>query len=279
MKIKDYNGMMSHLTRPDTMTPERRAEVEAKKLKADIIRRNKVRAEYGVAPVPMPEDPMVTFVKNNNANNENPGTFKRLVEQDEKEYKQKQKQMHLPGMEPKKKKGVLDTLNNNLVKNYNLYEAEPGGEEMIVGPNGQIMMESELKKKFEKEETKQATPEQVGKLAERLERNAQMTGGKGPLSRAPKEQSPFIKHRQKVGDVIRNQKDKKVVLLNNTKPIKFEFSPILRKEFFEPVKLDPQTEALGKKVFAEARESEQERIRNRNSGLGYFSRGTKFNDE
>ena len=29
----------------------------------------------------------------------------------------------------------------------------------------------------------QATPEQVGKLAERLERNAQMTGGKGPFTR------------------------------------------------------------------------------------------------
>ena len=29
----------------------------------------------------------------------------------------------------------------------------------------------------------QATPEQVGKLAERLERNAQMTGGKGPFTK------------------------------------------------------------------------------------------------
>jgi len=37
------------------------------------------------------EDPMTTWIKNNNSNNENPGTFKRLVEEDEKAYKKRQK--------------------------------------------------------------------------------------------------------------------------------------------------------------------------------------------
>ena len=36
------------------------------------------------------EDPMTTWIKNNIANNENPGTFKRLVEEDEKAYKKRQ---------------------------------------------------------------------------------------------------------------------------------------------------------------------------------------------
>lgn len=36
------------------------------------------------------EDPMTTWIKNNNSNNENPGTFKRLVEEDEKAYKKRQ---------------------------------------------------------------------------------------------------------------------------------------------------------------------------------------------
>jgi len=35
-------------------------------------------------------DPMATWVRNNIANNENPGTFKRLVEEDEKAYKKRQ---------------------------------------------------------------------------------------------------------------------------------------------------------------------------------------------
>ena len=39
-----------------------------------------------------------------------------------------------------------------------------------------------------------------------------------------REQSPFIKHRQKLGEVLRNQKDKKVVLLNKPKPFKINFN-------------------------------------------------------
>ena len=48
---------------------------------------------------------------------------------------------------------MFDGLANNFVKNYNLYDADPGGE-MVINNNGQIMMESELKKQFEKEELK-----------------------------------------------------------------------------------------------------------------------------
>ena len=32
-----------------------------------------------------------------------------------------------------------------------------------------------------------------------------------------------------------------------------------------------------KKIFEEAKQQKQEKIRNSNSGLGYFSRGTGFN--
>ena len=102
---------------------------------------------------------------------------------------------------PVQKQNPLDKLPAAFVENYNKYDAEDG-QNVVVGPNGQIMMESELKKDFEKEVVnktkelsedkivtkqrpiypKRATPEQVGKLAERLERNAQMSGGKGPFT-------------------------------------------------------------------------------------------------
>ena len=39
-----------------------------------------------------------------------------------------------------------------------------------------------------------------------------------------------------------------------------------------------EIDALGhKKIFEEAKQQKQEKIRNSNSGLGYFSRGTGFN--
>ena len=40
--------------------------------------------------VEIKDDPMTTWVKNNNANNANPGTYKKLVEEDEKAYKEMQ---------------------------------------------------------------------------------------------------------------------------------------------------------------------------------------------
>ena len=91
----------------------------------------------------------------------------------------------------KSKTNPLDKLPAAVVENYNKYDAEDG-KNIVVGPGGQIMMESELRKLNEKEVTAkknyptQATPEQVGKLAERLERNAQMSGGKGPFTRGIK---------------------------------------------------------------------------------------------
>tara|TARA_R110001599_G_scaffold55657_2_gene153786 strand:+ start:112 stop:759 length:648 start_codon:yes stop_codon:yes gene_type:complete len=48
MKIAHYNQAKSWLVRPDTRTPEQRAALEAKKDAAEIERKNKKRAEYGL---------------------------------------------------------------------------------------------------------------------------------------------------------------------------------------------------------------------------------------
>jgi len=48
MKIANYNQMKSWLVRPDNKTPEQRAALEAKKDAAEIERKNKKRAEYGL---------------------------------------------------------------------------------------------------------------------------------------------------------------------------------------------------------------------------------------
>ena len=51
MKIGQYKQMQSYLTRPDTKTPEERKIIEDKKAKAEVERKNKKRAEYGLKPI------------------------------------------------------------------------------------------------------------------------------------------------------------------------------------------------------------------------------------
>ena len=43
MKIKEYSGMMSHLTRPDTRSPEVKKAAEEKRFNADLERKNKLK--------------------------------------------------------------------------------------------------------------------------------------------------------------------------------------------------------------------------------------------
>ena len=65
---------------------------------------------------------------------------------------------------------------------------------------------------------------------------------------------------------------------NTIKMEPMKLDPVLPK-FFKKPETDPRLEALGKKIFAEAEQEKQEKIRNSNSGLGYFSRGTGFNKD
>jgi hypothetical protein len=245
MKIKEYQDMMKWLTRPEK-----------------------------------PKSDMEIQVKKSVENNKNPGTFQKLVKEDEKQAKQKSskenKQLSFPGMEPQKKKDVFDGLANNFVKNYNLYDADPGGE-MVINNNGQIMMESELKKQFEKEELKkeetkylksvypkQASPEQVGQLAERLERNAQMTGGNGPFTKVKKK--PEIKKPFKPG---------------KTSYSGFKVDPqLLTPSFYKPVDIDPdpRSKILEENFKKLVRENEEEKERNANSGIGGLLGGGNNNE-
>jgi len=230
-------------------------------------------------------------VKKSVENNKNPGTFQKIVKEDEKAAKEKaikekaakeNKQMTFPGMEPEKKKDVSDIFAKNLVKNYNLYDAEPGGE-MVINNNGQIMMESELKKQFEKEELekeetkylksvypKQASPEQVGQLAERLERNAQMTGGKGPFT--------------KIADNLGKKKAeiKKPFKPGKTGYSEFKIDPQLpiTASFYKPIDIDPDPRAkmLEENFKKLVRENEEEKLRNANSGIGALLGGGNNNE-
>ena len=113
----------------------------------------------------------------------------------------------------------------------------------------------------------EASPEQFGKLAERLERNRQMQG-KGTNVRNFKNQfgsSPYVKNLQK----------KKAAAIPTT-PIKLDTT--LPPSFFRSPPRDPQMEALGKKVMEDARRDREEKERMANSGLAAIIGGALKNE-
>ena len=104
MKIKEYSGMMSHLTRPDTRSPEVKKAAEEKRFNADLERKNKLKKSYELPEDKSPimydppsntfktenelkkqfdDESMKTWVKNTTALNENPGAFKKEVKASE----------------------------------------------------------------------------------------------------------------------------------------------------------------------------------------------------
>jgi len=212
MKINDYKQMKNWLVRPDNQTPAQRKALEEKKAAAEVNRKNKKRAQYGMAPI----------------------------------------------------KNPLDKVPHNFVKAYNTYE---DGENIVVGPNNQIMMESELKKLYEEEAKNktpnnigeyfrnEATPEQVGKLAENMERARQINGGDGR----------YIKTKP-----IKPKKKNSVINVPvSNMPVPYIHEPITRTP--EDIKLE---ENFNKMV----RESEEKKISNQNSGLANLLGGSKAYD-
>lgn len=103
-----------------------------------------------------------------------------------------------------------------------------------------------------------ATPEQFGKLAERLERNRQM---QGKATNVKKFKTQFQK--------------KKAAVIPST-PIKLDTT--LPPSFFRSPPRDPQMEALGKKVMEDARRDREEKERMANSGLAAIIGGALKNE-
>ena len=220
MKIKEYKQMMSYLTRPGK-----------------------------------PDD-METQVKRTTENNKNPGSFQRLVKEDEAEnkklmnaaieksstpvkgYPKTDNAMEIRGQHTV---AITDTANKhlrneikkgNLKKEDLLLEQDQNG--LMVNKNRTIAMrDSFMAKQFNRalgvNDEPMATPEQVGKLAERLEKNAQMTGGKGLFTEIADNlgKKPIIK---------------KPINKTPSKPFKFpefKIDPILP-HIYKPSKPDPE---------------------------------------
>ena len=236
MKIKEYNQMMSYLTRPGTL-------------------------DQG-------QKDMETQVKKSVENNKNPGTFKKLVKEDEAAYRKKNVQGYLPGLEPEKinkpgpsiqqqvinysPKKIVDVektlekyeddyvskrgdqtiaLTNTANKlkgaaNKNDYILKEDRNGLMVNKNRTIAVrDSFVAKQFNKalgvNNEPEASPAQFGKLAERLERNRQMQGKGTDVNKFKKNFNKPIQ--------------KKPVPLTE-----FKIDPVLPVSYFKPPPPDPE---------------------------------------
>ena len=174
MKIKEYKEMMTYLTRPKATQEEAKATWNKREAEFNEERKQKLKADKD----------METYVKNTTANNKTPGTFKKLVKEDEAMEKRGQQTVALTNTA----KGDLrkQIKNGNINREDMLLKEDDNG--LMVNKNRTIAIrDSFIAKQFNRalgvNDEPQATPEQVGKLAERLERNAQMSGGKGPFTK------------------------------------------------------------------------------------------------
>ena len=208
MEIKKYKQMMAHLTRPGRTKPKKNIspkqltlpgmDVPQTQLKP-LIDLEKEMEKYD-------DDDIPIQVLKNSPNN--------VVE---KRGKQTEALINTTNKHLKDqiKKG-------NIKKEDLLLRQDPNG--LMVNKNRTIAIrDSFMAKQFNNalgvNDEPMATPEQVGKLAERLERNAQMTGGKGPLSNFKKKP---IKKKTEV-----NYSD-------------FKINPTLPTEFFKPTPPSPE---------------------------------------
>jgi len=166
--------MMTYLTRPKATQEEAKATWDKREAEFNEERKQKLKADKD----------METYVKNTTANNKAPGTFKKLVKEDEAMEKRGQQTVALTNTA----KGDLrkQIKNGNINREDMLLKEDDNG--LMVNKNRTIAIrDSFIAKQFNRalgvNDEPQATPEQVGKLAERLERNAQMSGGKGPFTK------------------------------------------------------------------------------------------------
>jgi hypothetical protein len=154
---------------------------------------------------------------------------------------------------------------NNQIKKGNIKKEDmllkEDGNGLMVNKNRTIAVrDSFVAKQFNKalgvNNEPEASPEQFGKLAERLERNRQMQGKATNVKNFKTQfgSSPFVKNIQK----------KKAAVIPST-PIKLDTT--LPPSFFRSPPRDPQTEALGRKVMEDARRDREEKERMKNSGL------------
>ena len=213
MKIKEYKEMMTYLTRPKATQEEAKATWDKREAEFNEERKQKLKADKD----------METQVKRTTENNKNPGSFQRLVKEDEAMEKRGQQTVALTNTA----KGDLrkQIKNGNIKREDMLLKEDDNG--LMVNKNRTIAIrDSFIAKQFNRAlgvNEPEATPEQVGRLAESLERNRQMTGAKPT----------------KLNDLKNRYKNKPIQKKLAPLP-EFKIDPVLPVSYFKPTAPDPE---------------------------------------
>jgi|TARA_A100000172_G_scaffold54297_1_gene34537 hypothetical protein len=292
MKIKEYNEMIKHITRPGT--PEENKRLEEQHKKFEIDRKNNKRKEYGLPPLSVAEKQIVKVARQPDSR----GTFQKLVKQDEKDYAQQVKD-YAPHPVPttrlkplidiekileenednfvnnrgKQTEALIGTANKHIKQQINKGNIKKEDLILRADKNGLMtnkartiaLRDSFMAKQFNRalgvNDEPEATPEQVGALAERLERSRQMTGAKPT----------------KLNDLKNRYKDKPFIKKKvSSTPVKIDFKDFkinpIPQHLFEKTEPDPKTEYMQRRIDEMQRQSEREK----NSGLPGLRRHIKF---
>ena len=238
---------------------------------------------------------METFVKNNNANNANPGTFKKLVKEDEEIAKQVRD--YAPHKVPTTRLKPLIDIEKTLEKYEDDYVSKRGeqtialtntadklkgnnnkedyilkedGNGLMVNKNRTIAVrDSFVAKQFNRAlgVEPEASPEQFGALATRLERNRQMEG-KTPSKLKDLKDSYASPAQKKVikKPIKKIQTPVKPLVINSTLPI----------SFFKPEPVDPRSKIMEERFKELLRRNEDQKKRINSQGLAHLMGGIKF---
>tara|TARA_R110001599_G_scaffold122537_5_gene294599 strand:- start:117 stop:956 length:840 start_codon:yes stop_codon:yes gene_type:complete len=239
---------------------------------------------------------METYVKNNNANNANPGTFNKLVKEDEKDYA-KQVRDYAPHPVPTTRLKPLIDIEKTLEKYEDDYVSKRGeqtialtntadklkgnnnkedyilkedGNGLMVNKNRTIAVrDSFVAKQFNRAlgVEPEASPEQFGALATRLERNRQMEG-KTPSKLKDLKDSYASPVQKKVikKPIKKIQTPVKPLVINSTLPI----------SFFKPEPVDPRSKIMEERFKELLRRNEDQKKRINSQGLAHLMGGIKF---
>ena len=244
MKIREYNQMMAYLTRPSTPLERKISEEKIKKNK------NKVSPKQMTLPgMEVPQTQLKPLID-----------LEKILEENEDpiiENRGKQTEALINTTN----KHIKDQIKKGNIKKEDLLLKQDSNGLMVNKNKTIAIRDSFMAKQFNRalgvNDEPQATPEQVGKLAERLERNAQMTGGKGPFTK-----------------IANNLGKKKPV--TKTKLPEFKIEPsVFPVNSFVRTAPDPETIRMEQRFNELVRKGEEEKIKNQTSGIGGLLGGKK----
>ena len=151
-------------------------------------------------------------------------------------------------------------MNNHIVDTLNKYEDGPDIQQQVIN--------------YSPKKIKEATPEQFGQLAEKLERNRQMSGAAPTKTKDLKARFNKPKLFENIIDNL--GKPKPFIKVKKTTPVVFPDIPKLDLERIKPITKTPKEIEAEIRFQEMVRQDKERKLREQNSGLAGLMGGVKL---